>query len=478
MEQDLGKDSSSPVAVTSTATNFSAVLDIIFSLQENRLKENHTDAKYTYEEREQNRAAKKLIDHLTNRSLRLTCKAAKSSVDFHVTFFQCAGTSFRCCGPCFFAYYFGKRNISSWPWPNIEKFFLFRCVSEGGFATQEDFELLVKVPLAKLEFLSLQAVDFSPLAKSNWPMLTYLDLAIMEGRSLVPSYRSDLQFPRFSLKKIQLGFHERSVRSEDRNTSQSCAFLGPLLRSCPEITELEIDSHSCIPEDMAREIASATLPNLSTLLIDGISIGCFYHNLFHNKEWATLKELTLARSCNENVLSLPAYQNWVTNLEVLVINDNRRTTGHDLRTLLENLQRGAIQRLQLKELQFTLFMESFTEGINLGQLTSLSLEFIRTKRYCNGADISAFINILFESCSLPSLELLDIVYWDEAVFERREYMPQWLQPPNVASKQLIESFSKLKEFTLRTLNMSHKVFDYLSTFMEATGCKFQLTRRR
>ena len=171
-----------------------------------------------------------LIDGDSCRALRLTCKATKHVVDVHVKSLSCqdlAGAGLK---------------MSSLPWPNLVKIDL----GNGGWIDkdfkelQEVFDGLAALPLLKLQSLTVSCSHVKLLVQSNWPVLTELDLTINEDADFFGfSYPSDLEFPQFSLKKFELkGDLDIWVKNGEEGASK-VAFLGPSLKSCPDLTHLK-----------------------------------------------------------------------------------------------------------------------------------------------------------------------------------------------------------------------------------------------
>lgn len=138
------------------SANFAAILNIIFSIKEGDVSQ---------------------IDRAASKALRLTCKATKDVVDTYVTSFfrrdQVPG---------------GLHNLSPWPWLNITEVelrfanyennhYYSRNHSENEIHDKE-VQRLVTLPLLKLQSLVLDTACILPLAQSNWPMLTNLDLTL------------------------------------------------------------------------------------------------------------------------------------------------------------------------------------------------------------------------------------------------------------------------------------------------------------
>ena len=149
-------------------------------------------------------------------ALRLTCKATRSLIDYHAQHFIYYAES---------GLYLD--DIASWPWRNVTQVSIRTKILHRG---HKGIEQLVSLPLLKLESLWVHCQSAVPLAQHNWPMLTQLDLFIDEGRE-IPCPK-DLEFPKWNLKI--LNFHVCDGAEID--------FLGPLLKSSPELTSLALSA--------------------------------------------------------------------------------------------------------------------------------------------------------------------------------------------------------------------------------------------
>lgn len=143
---------------------------------------------------------------------------------------------------------------------------------------QEVFDDLAALPLLKLQSLTVSCSHVMPLVQSNWPMLTELKLTIHEEDHFFGfSYPSDLQFPQCILKKLELkGDLDIWLNSENGEEGASkVAFLGPFLKSCPDLTYLGVSSDDYCSEEMATMIVAAPLERLERLEDMGDSLSTF-----------------------------------------------------------------------------------------------------------------------------------------------------------------------------------------------------------
>lgn len=152
-------------------------------------------------------------------------------------------------------------SISPWPWPNISEMAVLTKRKED-YVHNRDVEHLATLPLLNLKCVSLYCRDVAPLVQSNWPMLTELELHIYPRREQQISWPKDLQFPKWNLKKLFLNAHEDV-------DNQTLAFVGPLLKSCPELANLNMRVHGRCTKELATGVVSAHLDQLEYLDIRG-----------------------------------------------------------------------------------------------------------------------------------------------------------------------------------------------------------------
>jgi len=402
---------------------------------------------------------KALIDYRTTRNLRLVCKATRSLVDFYVDKFRYLNSHNVQDDP-------SVCNLAPWPWPNVSliKFFSKRRLNKE--VLQRDAEYLATIPLLKLKCLSLQCISVLPLVDCNFPMLAELHLTILRpGNDLnLPTYPRDLRFPRWQkLKRLILAAEVNpSVCTSDSST---ISFLGPLLKSGAELTEFKLGKGANCTEVVADMIVSAPLPHLETLDVTPNALPEFYITLF-SRDWPALKRLYLRNGIKNGTLSLIASKSCVKQLEHVDISFEKclDATAEGLHTFLKALENGVIEELELDCLN-PLFLEAF-KGINLKWMNFLDLSkmaVLRPSEEETVFDVSAFINLLFESCSFPELEMIVIGI-------HREFPCRWVTPPRTDSKDLIALLPKLKAIRLENLTLSQEVAHYLGNFRKQTGC--------
>jgi hypothetical protein len=238
--------------------------------------------------------------------------------------------------------------------------------------------------------------NVSPLIHGNWPMLTYLRLTILKREETV-SYLADLTFTKSSMKELHL------IIYKDTNTS----FLGHLLKSSPELESLVIvplvHSHDsiCLTNKMASMIASTPLIQLHqfTLASTGIA-GPNFSPTFFGRDYTALKRLDISHDSKE-IVPLLTTKNWLKHLEEIFLSASKETSIKDLQSFLQNLQKGAVTKLTLHSLPIFVVLEGF-KNIHLDHLKSLTVH--SSLGLQSGTDISEFVNVLFDSCSLLKLE--------------------------------------------------------------------------
>jgi hypothetical protein len=410
-------------AASTTASSFAATLDIIFKSQGESTRENRRPVRY------------RLANCL--KELRLVCKATRSVVDVYVK-------TCKCCAH-------GSENsyltaLSPWPWHNINELMLEEIPANS---LQREVECLVTLPLLHLKSLTLKCYNVLPLAQSNWPELTNLDLRVLYGYSSDLPYPTDLTFTKWPIKYLQLGVVQ--------NTNVS--FLGPFLKSCPDLRKVTLTS-SCTKE-MATKIVLANLSHLEALDCYCDPEPGFFQILF-DTNWPTLKNIQIPdTSIEPNIFPLLAAQRWLTNLEDFTLCHNEMVSADELHALLKAL--GAIKKLDLRNLSFTVLPKGF-EGIELAKLEYLWLSSMDCSELA--FDVSDSLNVLFNTCSFPLLKFIKLSY-DEKDDDDPEDDVRWIQPPR---KQLIDAFPRLDQMHLCGMFISRDVADYLGRYKRKTGC--------
>jgi len=451
----------------SQAASFADALDIILSTQEGEL---HRD---------------------TTRALRLVCKAIRFVVDSHVNVLEytsdrvvrliatgilsrrrTTGSRVDSAGNDLEAQ--GKSSagsdemvstcrigdLTSWPWPNVSD---MKLLPDGLTTKQDvhrDVEYLGKIPLLKLERLSLSCVSVLPLVDCHFPNLTLLDLTVLRAENdlnLPAYYPKSLEFPRWPLKKLFLEVEKNP--SDCKTGSPNISFLGPLLKSCVELTYFDLKGGDLSTELTVDMIVSAPLPRLETLVVQPTVSSEFYPTLF-SREWPAFRRLSLNQpSSNDHILALITSKDWVKQLEHVEISFEKciDATAEELHTFLKALESGVVEELRLPRLPFSL-LKGF-KAIRLERLKSL--KFVDMERSEMSLDVSALINLLFESCVFPKLETLGI---SADIGNER-----WFTPPRVIVRNPIV-FPKLRAIQLDNLILSREVAHYLGNFRRQTGC--------
>jgi hypothetical protein len=434
---------------------FLAVLEIILTTQQDELKLPIESKK------------KKHLDPSTIRTLRLTSKAVRAAIDSNMKTLLfpddlkvSAGNGMNYRNPCFL------RDVSTWRWTNLAKVELgIRPMSNYQFV-QRDLEDLVALPLPKLASLSMHCCSALPLIQSNWPELNCLKLAVVhyQGNPKFSYPRGGVKFPNWPLKEFYFRV-EKSAKT---------SFLGALLKSVSgTVNHVEIqDADSTLSMQVATAIASAPLPNLTSLNISSNTHPGFWPKMF-SRDWPALENLTI-HQWKMALVPLLLAQNWLPTLEGLELMHCHNLTATELRTFLQTLEKGAkVEKLTLGNLKSSIIPEAF-RGIKLEELKLLSLERVddgKEALFEGSDDISTCINIFFDGCSLPKLEKF-------AISSNRHIMlrcyPRWSIPPTINGEQFKAAFPLLKEISLCLLEISTRaVADYLG-LRRQEGCRVEL----
>jgi len=424
------------VSPSSNAASFVNVLDIILSTQNGELYPTIV------------------------RDLRLVCKSTRFLVDSHVSMFE-----------------YSKEiddvqvepdicNLAPWPWPNVSiiRFFPQRPFKKQ--ILQKDVQYLATLPLLKLECLSLSCVSVLPLVDCHFPKLTALDLTILRDAKELDSATCprNLEFPRWSLKKLGI---EVEADPSDK-TSDNISFLGPLLKSCVELTELRFGHGNCT-KVIADMIISASLPRLESLAVGSSHFSTDFYPTLFSRDWPALKRFRLqVPRITNGTLSLLASQSWIKQLEHVTISLENCIDADELHTFLKALESGVVEELKFF-LLFPFSLEKF-KGIKLERLKSLELG---TLAFCEETgegnfDGSAFLNMHFESCTFPNLEKIFISNGPDG---DHEVPLRWITPPRTNTRNLIASFPKLEGIRLEQVVLFQDVAHYLGNFRKQTGCQ-------
>jgi len=409
----------------------------------------------------------KYIDPASLRTLRLACKAVRNAIDAQMRNFSFpddlklgSGNGMGANTECFL------RSVLPWRWINLTNVELGMRRLSNAAILQRDVEELVALPLPKLKSLSIHCWSVLPLAQScNWPELTCLKLAVVYyKRSPKASYPRGLKFPKLPLKALHLRIEEGS------NT----AFLGSLVKSVSEtLSHFEIqDCGSICPMQVANAIASAPLPQLSSMSISSNAHSGFWPKIF-SRDWPALKVLSIYQ-WEMSLVPLLLTQTWFTGLESLELMHCNGLTADELRNFLLALKRNAsLERLTLGNLNFSTIADGFA-GIKLDSLKMLALEKIddgKEPLFEDRADISTSLNVVFDSCSFPKLEK---VAFSSNTHIIHQNFPRWSIPPRKVGKQFEDAFPFLKEISLCLLHISSRdIADFLG-FRRMNGCFIEL----
>ena len=334
---------------------------------------------------------------------------------------------------------------------------------------EKDVQYLVALQLPKLKSLELECCDVLPLAHGNWPVLTKLSLTLDARREclLDPVFPADLQFPRWPLKSLALFVRSSRVA---KHKPGSMSFLGPLLKSCREVTHLHAEHYDGIEEEilteMATTIASASLPQLTSLNLGDGDCSKFFE-IFIDGNWPKLKKF-VACLIGGSLLHFITPQIWLRDLESLDMFVNEDATAEQLRAFLQAIHSCTMKKLTLGYLPFSAYSEF--KGIRLDYLKLLDLR--TPEEYGDGVDVSSQINLLFDTCYFPELE--EIKFGDSNCQETPDTMPKWVKPPNTSVRALSTSFPNLRNIGLFQMNISRDVADYLGQFREQTGCELEI----
>ena len=198
------------------ASTFAAALDIILEIGSKALVPEEERVLLSWREA--------LIAIEDVKMLRLTCKAVRSVIDFHV---QTLCT-------------YGKKeslgSLSPWPWANLTSMDLWRRLSEYN-TDEEDTEYLVTLPLKNLEELKVCCQNAAPLVQHNWPMLTKLALNLWpEEKNSEPASLEFAKFPH--LKSLEVGVGDLKIGCD------AVQFFRPLVNSSSQLTHLHLRSFS------------------------------------------------------------------------------------------------------------------------------------------------------------------------------------------------------------------------------------------
>ncbi len=323
---------------------------------------------------------------------------------------------------------------------------------------QKEVEYLVTLDLPQLQSLELKCCNVLPLLESRWPNLTKLNLEV-EGEPV--EYPEEIQFPIISLKGLTLRFVDSK-----RGRNDTC--LAAFLKSCPKLTKLEIcDSNFC-DEVFATAIISAPLLQLESLKIWSDALPGFFPKVIEGN-WPNLKRLK-TEDTDDNTTLIPriSSQVWVTNVEELYLcyTDGPVVTSPELHTFMRELEKGAIQRLTLHNLNLSSLLDGFAT-ISLSHLKELNLNWLNSDIDIS-SDISRFINIFFDSRSLPKLEQLT---FKMLMRPRPQDRYKWDLPPRTTGPR-----QPIKYMSFNDLNMSRDVASYLGNFIKhaQTGCQIRL----
>jgi hypothetical protein len=419
------------------ASNFASALNIIYSTQSGRLAPGREACQ----------------------NLRLTCKAIRDVVDVHVESF----TFLACEAP------FPMNAISSWRWDNVIKAGLEDDFEDlPTLRLQQALEGLVALPLPKLRSLEIQCCSLLPFANANFPMLETLILKIIKtpperGVDPFSPYPSDLHFPKMPLKVLEL-----DIEVDD---TARIAFLGPLLRSCDQLTKIMIGSGSkCYrcDEQMAEMWHSAPLPRLETLYFYAKARSGFYPKLF-NRDYPALKTITVFSPWVGDI-SFLASTNWVRRVEEFVIwflEEQQIFVVEELRCFLKALENGGVKRLDMYELQVSTIVESF-RGLRIESLKKLTVDDLNKFEGEDTEDVSDHVNVVFDTCYFPKLEELRIT----AAVHYDEDPPGWVRPSCTSAQRIAndDKFPLLQKLSFDGFTISRDVIDYLAHFREQTGC--------
>jgi len=225
-------------------------------------------------------------------------------------------------------------------------------------------------------------------------------------------------------------------------------------------------------------IISAPLPRLESLAVEPHVSPKFYSTLF-SRDWPALKRLYLRSYIKDEILLLIASQNWIKQLEHVYLwfeDCIGFATADGLHTFLKGSENGVLEKLELPSLP-PLFLTAF-QGIKLERLKYIVIVDIKTwEDIAEGnLDVSAFINVLFDSCEFPNLEVICMDYCCYINNLGEEGKVRWVTPPRFDSNKLIASFPKLKTIRLDSIDLSPKVAHYLGNFRNQTGCQLACER--
>jgi hypothetical protein len=395
--------------------------------------------------------------------LRCTCKFVRAIVDSHVqtlTFPPHEGkvASDVCCS---------LREISPWPWHNLIHITLGEQYTRSTARLQEYFEALVTIPLPKLQSLGVWCQNAMPIVNMKyWPSLTNLELNIPDRGYVYPE---NLQFPDLPCLKLKVGAASGPGCDNTKNGVELS--LGPLLKSCKHLTDFifQVPYETRCSEEVAEIIvSSAPVGQMEYMKFQDIVSPGFFPKLF-SADWPSLVSLIIMEAC-KGTAGLLSSQTWLKNLVYILLeyeNSLDDLNIDELSAFLKCLETGVVEYLNMKYLTFQMMAESF-KGISLQHLKRLDVDHMYSINLENGADVSNYLNVLFDSCSFPNLEALGFGHSDFEGYADVDMRIKWQQAPRT---RLFKSFPNLKEISLLNLNLSVVIADYLGDFHRKTGCQ-------
>ena len=167
-------------------------------------------------------------------------------------------------------------------------------------------------------------------------------------------------------------------------------------------------------------------------------------------------------------MSTLASKRCFTRLETVELKCWPSETAVDFPKFLQALE-NPIKTLIVNEIPVDILFEAFDGRIfeNLEVLRLGSLNFYNILEF--QPDLSNYINVIFEGCSIPKLKEISIHAAYDYTFDEDDDLniPKWKWQP---SKKLIEHCPVLEQICIGNLSFSVDVADYLGEFRRQTKC--------